>query len=333
MAPIAQRLRPADAAAVQDQRIGRARPSFRRQQRAQLRLDGHGIVRTNQTDPVGDAQHVAIDRQAGHAERVAEHDVGGLASDAGQLRRVRPSRPAPRRHGVRRARAPCRRSAPRLHPEEAGGAESAARALRVGARQRRGVRIAREQRRRDLVHARVGALRGQDRRDEQLERRCDSAARSSRSDAGRRADRRSSATVADAGRDRGGAAIVVLSGERPGFRRARRSEPCRASSAADPLARRRIRRGLRRLRLLDRAHLFLQRGDEPGDDAERQRDARDDGHAHGLRHLGALDVALGQRPHVAERQRQIERRVRHGAEVRVLAAGLLPDPPGRRERS
>ena len=39
----------------------------------------------------------------------------------------------------------------------------------VGLRERRGVRVAREERRRDLVHARVGALRGEDRRDEQLE--------------------------------------------------------------------------------------------------------------------------------------------------------------------
>ena len=28
---------------------------------------------------------MAIDRQAGHAKRMAEHDVGGLASDAGEL--------------------------------------------------------------------------------------------------------------------------------------------------------------------------------------------------------------------------------------------------------
>ena len=33
----------------------------------------------------GDAEHVPIDGQPGHAERVAEHDIRRLATDAGQL--------------------------------------------------------------------------------------------------------------------------------------------------------------------------------------------------------------------------------------------------------
>ena len=45
-----------------------------------------------------------------------------------------------------------------------------------------------------------------------------------------------------------------------------------------------------------------------------------------------LDVALRQRPHVAERQREIERRVRDRAEVRVLAPGAAPGPPARPAR-
>ena len=35
-----------------------------------------------------DTQHVAIDGQPGHAERMAQHDVGGLAADARQLERA-----------------------------------------------------------------------------------------------------------------------------------------------------------------------------------------------------------------------------------------------------
>ena len=46
--------------------------------------------------------------------------------------------------------------------------------LRLGRGERRGVRIAREERGRDLIDARVGALRREDRRDEQFERRRES---------------------------------------------------------------------------------------------------------------------------------------------------------------
>ena len=76
----------------------------------------------------GDAQHVAIDRQPRHAERVAEHDVGGLAADARQLDQ--------RVHVGRHLAAVLARRAPvampmsdlRLLAEEAGRRESAARA-------------------------------------------------------------------------------------------------------------------------------------------------------------------------------------------------------------
>ena len=50
----------------------------------ECRFDDHRVVGVHEADAIGDAQHVAIDRQPRHAERVAEHDVGGLASDAGQ---------------------------------------------------------------------------------------------------------------------------------------------------------------------------------------------------------------------------------------------------------
>jgi hypothetical protein len=47
-------------------------------------FDDHGIVGPGDADPIGDSQHVAIDRQAWHAEGVTEDDVGGLAADAWQ---------------------------------------------------------------------------------------------------------------------------------------------------------------------------------------------------------------------------------------------------------
>ena len=55
-----------------------------RQRRAQLLLRPYRIVALGDADAVGDAEHVAIDRQPRHAERMAEHDVRGLAADAGQ---------------------------------------------------------------------------------------------------------------------------------------------------------------------------------------------------------------------------------------------------------
>ena len=185
--------------------------ALRRQQRAQRCSDRHRIVGVHEADAIGDAQHVAIDREAGHVERMTEHDVGGLATDAGQLRRARPSRPAPRRRDRPRARAPCRSAigtscGRNLSTWICGSSSSG-----VAFASARGVRVPREERRRHLVHARVGALRGQDRRDEQLERRCGSRARSSRSDAAGRADRRCSRPSARDGR-------VMCRAERVGHR-------------------------------------------------------------------------------------------------------------------
>ena len=44
-----------------------------------------GLSGLGDADAVRHAQHVPIDRQARHAERVPEHDVRRLAADAGQL--------------------------------------------------------------------------------------------------------------------------------------------------------------------------------------------------------------------------------------------------------
>ena len=44
-----------------------------------------GIVTFRDADAVRDPQHVTVDRQPRDAERMPEHDVRGLAADAGQL--------------------------------------------------------------------------------------------------------------------------------------------------------------------------------------------------------------------------------------------------------
>ena len=70
---------------MQDERVRRAGPSFGGQRAAQLLLDDHGVVRFGDADAVGDAQHVSIDRQSGHAQRMPQDDVRRLAADARQL--------------------------------------------------------------------------------------------------------------------------------------------------------------------------------------------------------------------------------------------------------
>ena len=70
---------------MEDQRVRRPRPFPWRHRRAQLLLDHLRIVRSRNPDAIRDAQHVPVDRQPGHAERVPEDDVRGLAPDARQL--------------------------------------------------------------------------------------------------------------------------------------------------------------------------------------------------------------------------------------------------------
>src|SRR2546425_9166251 len=87
-ASIAERLRFADAAAVEDLDVGGERPHLARKQRAELRFHFLRILAAGNAYPVRDAQHVAIDRQARDAERVTEHDVGRLAADARKRRQL-----------------------------------------------------------------------------------------------------------------------------------------------------------------------------------------------------------------------------------------------------
>ena len=43
-----------------------------------------GLIVSDESQPVGHAQHMAVDGQARHTEGVAQHHVGGLAADPGQ---------------------------------------------------------------------------------------------------------------------------------------------------------------------------------------------------------------------------------------------------------
>src|SRR5581483_9200455 len=82
---IAQRLRFADASAMQNERVGRPRPPLLRQRLAELILNRHRIVAFRDANSIRHAKHMTIDRQPRHTERVPEDDVRGFAADAGQL--------------------------------------------------------------------------------------------------------------------------------------------------------------------------------------------------------------------------------------------------------
>ena len=84
-AAIAERARLADATAVEDQSVGRSRPGRRGHCRAQLLLDDLRVIRLRNPDPVRHTQDVAVDGKPGNAERVSEHDIGGLPPTPGSL--------------------------------------------------------------------------------------------------------------------------------------------------------------------------------------------------------------------------------------------------------
>jgi len=152
---------------VKNQGVGRSRPFLRRHRGAELLFDDLRFVRLGNADPVRDAKDVAIHGQARDAKRMAEHDVGRLSADARELDQFV--------HGgwdlaVMFVDDGCGHSnkRPRFRAEEAGGLNLRLEFVSRCARERTRIRIPLEQRRCDLIDALVGALRRQDRRNEQL---------------------------------------------------------------------------------------------------------------------------------------------------------------------
>ena len=166
---IAERLRLANAPAVENLHVGGERPHLFRQRGAQLLLDVHGVVAFGDTDAIGDAQHMAIDGQPWHAERVPEDDICGFPADARKLGEELHFRrdgaivvgDEPLRHADERFRFLAEETGRENH-----GFELARRRLSERAR----IGILGEERGRHHVHARVGRLRGEDRCHQQLER-------------------------------------------------------------------------------------------------------------------------------------------------------------------
>jgi hypothetical protein len=152
---------------VEDQGIRSARPVGIGQGFPELLLDDRRILGPGDTNPVRHSQDVSIDRQAGHAEGVAQDDVGSLAPDARQPDEVV--------HGARDLAAVVRNDRrrhadqrPRLGPEESGGLNLRLEFVGRRPRQRARIGVASKESWRDLVDAFVGALRRQNRRDQQF---------------------------------------------------------------------------------------------------------------------------------------------------------------------
>ncbi len=74
----------ADPAAVPDHALREVRPVPARDERGHLGLDLHRVGVGRPVKPAGQPPEVGVHGDAGDAEGVAEHHVGGLAADAGQ---------------------------------------------------------------------------------------------------------------------------------------------------------------------------------------------------------------------------------------------------------
>lgn len=144
-------------------------PLRREQGSTEHALDPDWLGRPRQPESAAEPHHVRVDRQAGEPERDAAHDVGRLATDAGEaleiLERLRDLAAKPLAEnggepdqvlGLRAKEASCIDELLELFSR--GGRECCRR------------REASEERGRHLVHTHVGALGGQHGRDDELER-------------------------------------------------------------------------------------------------------------------------------------------------------------------
>ena len=144
-------------------------PLLRRHQRVQVVLDGDRIGLAREAKPARQPSDVGVDRQPGKIECHRTHDVARLATDARQRHQVveiaRDLAVEAFFDRLRHAE-----QAAGLGAEEAGGADELLDPRRVGAGEIGRRRILGEQRRGHHVHALVGRLRRENRRDEQLVR-------------------------------------------------------------------------------------------------------------------------------------------------------------------
>jgi len=161
--------RGATAPAVPDEKVAPKRPVILRDDFHQVFFDFDRVGVFGQTEALAQAGHVGVDHDAGFdAVGVAEDDVGGFASDAGQMGErfevsgdfavMEPDQSLGGGDEVFRFVA-----------EETGGADEVFDVLLLRGGEGLGVRVFPEERGCHQIDAHVGALRGEDGGDEELE--------------------------------------------------------------------------------------------------------------------------------------------------------------------
>ena len=164
-------VRLADAASVDDDQMRKLAPALRIEICAKFGFNLHRIIRIGDSEKICDAFDMGVDREPGNTEGVAEHDVGGFASDAGERSELL--------HGIRHFAAEIGDDALACADDVCSFCAVIAAAADDGFEFRRirlriilrGV-ILREKIKGHAVHHLVGALRGENRCDEELKGRC-----------------------------------------------------------------------------------------------------------------------------------------------------------------
>ena len=152
-----------------DEVVRQHRPVALGEERGDGELDLDRVGLLGPAEAARQPAEVGVDGDPGQAERVAEHDVGGLAADTGQLDEV----VEPGRHlavVVLVERLAQLEQRVGLGPEEAEGPEELLEVLAGRGGHRLGGRVGREERRARRVDPAVGGLRRDDGDDEALER-------------------------------------------------------------------------------------------------------------------------------------------------------------------
>ena len=158
----------ADPPAMPDQPVGEQHPVGLGNELGDVRLDLDRVIARRPAEPAGQPPEVRVHRDAGDAERVAEHHVRGLAPNARQRDQLFElvGHPPAEALGQRGRQAHHRL---RLGVEEPGGPQDLGHVLRVRRGEILGGRVLGEQHRRGQVHPLVRRLRGEHRGDKQLE--------------------------------------------------------------------------------------------------------------------------------------------------------------------
>ncbi len=156
-------------AAMPDQLVGQRGPVLAREERHKVGLNAIGISLFGPAEAARESAHMRVHGNARCAERIAEHNVGGLATDPRQGDQIlKPIGHLPAKviaQGLRKTL-----NAGGLGAVEPRGLDERLKFFTIGARVRRGVGVALEQCGGHLIHSAIGALRRQHGGHQQLQR-------------------------------------------------------------------------------------------------------------------------------------------------------------------